>query len=695
MVLIEFSHVKHGNEMLLELVNSPSVVSLKALENKLHLSRRSIFYVINHVNKELDTEGLYEIENIRGIGYLLPDETRQQLVGKYKKDETVTDFASFFDSFPQFSKLAKNQRQLTEIFFLISRDTTSLNQLTHIFNTSKNTIIKDLNEIAVTLPNELFIKNFKSGKSIVGDETVQRSWAFEHLQSLLKLISPFFQPSSDSRISEHLQLFEKATGNILTDDSNSILNSYLQWLLSRIENQSYRLTADKAEADQSFSYDWATQLLKDYGIENQMESRYISKIVNTQAFQHINLNSPLIKKIQPITTKVIQRFDQKAGVKLPAEVGSLNENLTAHLASTYCRVKFNIRYHNPLLERMKTNYRETFELTKIAVAPFNKFVNSTLSEDEMALITAYFSGAMRSSSQTVLPPTPISEVLVVCSSGIGTSQLLLTQLRQRYPNVGFVGPYNIFQYENCSLKNIKLVLSTTSLPQKECPVLTVPVIPNNSDWEHIDYQLQNAGFTTFNLSSDFSQIKVSSIMDIIANYARIVDPQSLEQALRSYFKRPSAESKAGLQDPLLEKHVKLIREPMDWESAVRVSMQPLVDDSTVQPRYIDQIIKLTKEHGDYMAIGKGILLAHASYNAGVNRLGVNFTYFKIPFRIDDSKKDINFVVGLAPIDQEKHLELLANLLRSVQDDSWLSKLRHVQTERELQNLLVQGKLITQ
>lgn len=268
--MIEFNHVKHGNEMLLELVNSPSVVSLKALENKLHLSRRSIFYVINHVNKELDTEGLYEIENIRGIGYLLPDETRQQLAGKYKKDETVTDFASFFDSFPQFSKLAKNQRQLTEIFFLISRDTTSLNQLTHIFNTSKNTIIKDLNEIAVTLPNELFIKNFKSGKSIVGDETVQRSWVFEHLQSLLKLISPFFQPSSDSRISEHLQLFEKATGNILTDDSNSILNSYLQWLLSRIENQSYRLTADKAEADQSFSYDWATQLLKDYGIENQM-----------------------------------------------------------------------------------------------------------------------------------------------------------------------------------------------------------------------------------------------------------------------------------------------------------------------------------------------------------------------------------------------------------------------------------------
>lgn len=591
--------------------------------------------------------------------------------------------------------MAKNQRQLTEIFFLISRDTTSLNQLTHIFNTSKNTIIKDLNEIAVTLPNELFIKNFKSGKSIVGDETVQRSWVFEHLQSLLKLISPFFQPSSDSRISEHLQLFEKATGNILTDDSNSILNSYLQWLLSRIENQSYRLTADKAEADQSFSYDWATQLLKDYGIENQMESRYISKIVNTQAFQHINLNSPLIKKIQPITTKVIQRFNQKAGVKLPAEVGSLNENLTAHLASTYCRVKFNIRYHNPLLERMKTNYRETFELTKIAVAPFNKFVNSTLSEDEIALITAYFSGAMRSSSQTVLPPTPISEVLVVCSSGIGTSQLLLTQLRQRYPNVGFVGPYNIFQYENCSLKNIKLVLSTTSLPQKECPVLTVPVIPNNSDWEHIDYQLQNAGFTTFNLSSNFSQIKVSSIMDIIANYARIVDPQSLEQALRSYFKKPTAESKAGLQDPLLEKRVKLIREPMDWESAVRVSMQPLVDDSIVQPRYIDQIIKLTKEHGDYMAIGKGILLAHASYNAGVNRLGVSFTYFKTPFRIDNSKKDINFVVGLAPIDQEKHLELLANLLHSVQDDSWLSKLRHVQTERELQNLLVQGKLITQ
>ena len=128
--MIEFSHVRHGNEMLLELLNSPSVVSLKTLENKLHLSRRSIFYVIKHVNKELDAEGLYEIENIRGIGYLLPDETRQQLAGKYKR-RNRNRFRQFFNSFPQFSKLAKNQRQLTEIFSL-SHDTTSLNQLTNI-----------------------------------------------------------------------------------------------------------------------------------------------------------------------------------------------------------------------------------------------------------------------------------------------------------------------------------------------------------------------------------------------------------------------------------------------------------------------------------------------------------------------------------------------------------------------------------
>lgn len=691
--MIDFSHVRHGNEMLGELLKSPSVVPLDVLENELHLSRRSILYVIKQVNKELIIHNLYEIENIRGIGYLLPDETRQQLTRDYQKDDAKSDFGSFFKNYPKFGKLSKEQRQLTEVFFLISRDTTSLNQLTSIFNTSKNTVIKDLKELETTLPKELQIQNFKSGKSIVGDETVQRSWVFEHFQALLNVISPFFHPTINTQISKHLQQFEKATGNTLTDDSTKTLNSYLQWLLTRLSNKKYRLKEDKDGLDNSFTYDWANKLLKDYDIKNQNEAQYLSKIVNTQAFQHINLNSPLIKKIRPITAKVISLFNQKAGVKLPTEVGSLNENLTVHLASTYCRVKFNIRYYNPLLERMKTNYRETFELTRLAITPFNEFVHSQLSDDEIALITAYFSGAMRSSSQTALTPTNPNEILVVCSSGIGTSQLLLTQLRQRYPNVGFVGPYNIFQYENCSLENVKFVISTTTLPQKNCPILTVSVIPNDSDWEHIDYQLQNAGFTTFNLDNSFSQIKVSSIMDIISNYARIVDPQGLEQALKTYFKKPTTESKAGLQDPLLEKHVRLVRETMDWESAVRFSMTPLVEDSTIQPRYIDQIIKLTKDHGDYMAIGKGIFLAHASFNAGVNRLGANFTYFKKPFRIDGSKKDINFIVGVAPVDQKQHLNFLANLLQCVQDDGWLSKLHQVQTERELQNLLVQGHLI--
>ena len=160
--MIDFSHVRHGNEMLGELLKSPSVVPLDVLENELHLSRRSIFYVIKQVNKELIIHNLYEIENIRGIGYLLPDETRQQLINRYQKDDAKSDFGSFFKNYPKFGKLSKEQRQLTEVFFLISRDSTSLNQLTSIFNTSKNTVIKDLKELETTLPKELQIQNFKS-----------------------------------------------------------------------------------------------------------------------------------------------------------------------------------------------------------------------------------------------------------------------------------------------------------------------------------------------------------------------------------------------------------------------------------------------------------------------------------------------------------------------------------------------------
>ena len=52
--------------------------------------------------------------------------------------------------------------------------------------------------------------------------------------------------------------------------------------------------------------------------------------------------------------------------------------------------------------------------------------------------------------------------------------------------------------------------------------------------------------------------------------------------------------------------------------------------------------------GPDMAIGNGVMLAHAKPNEGVNELGVNFTLFKHPFNLAESGKLINLVIGLAP-----------------------------------------------
>lgn len=77
---MKFTSTKHGNEIIHELVNATSITSLKTLEDHLNLSRRSIFYAIKRLNKELDMMGLDPIENVRGAGYQLTKDTQKKII---------------------------------------------------------------------------------------------------------------------------------------------------------------------------------------------------------------------------------------------------------------------------------------------------------------------------------------------------------------------------------------------------------------------------------------------------------------------------------------------------------------------------------------------------------------------------------------------------------------------------------------
>ncbi len=62
---VNFSKRKHGNELLEILLTSSGYTTANFLQQHLHISRRSLFYLINKVNDELDQHAEFPITNVK------------------------------------------------------------------------------------------------------------------------------------------------------------------------------------------------------------------------------------------------------------------------------------------------------------------------------------------------------------------------------------------------------------------------------------------------------------------------------------------------------------------------------------------------------------------------------------------------------------------------------------------------------
>lgn len=676
-IILKFTSTKHGNEIIHELIQSTSIISLETLEEHLGLSRRSIFYAIKRLNTELCTKGLDPIENIRGVGYQLTQDTQKRILDSERK-KFPSDFSDFFKNYLDFKDLMQKDRITLMQFCLISRKQTSLNELAKYFNITKNTVIKDLGAIKKALPSSLKLTNGQHGKTISGNEIACRQWVFENFPQLLDLISPYTKFLKNNRFKKQLKLLEKITGNFFTDDSIFVLCNFIEWYIERIQNQPNCILQTRVDKEiYSLTYTWAISLLNDLKVSSKAEANFLAEIVNTKAFWHISEDNPIINKLKPIVKQIIQRFNDIAGVNLPQTGELLNKKLTIHLVSTYYRVKYKINYRNPLVNQIKNIYGETFEIVKLSITPFNRFTKSKLSDDEIALITVYFCGALRNLDFKLKEK---DNIMVICSSGIGTSEFLISQLRSHYPSINFTGPFNIFEYENSSFQNVKLVISTIKITNdlEGIPVMTVPVMLSDSDLQEIENKLQEVGFVTY---KNNNKLNLTTVMDIVANHARIFDPKGLETDLRLYINKNSKYKFKESNLPKAEYTFDVINKPFNWQQAIQVSLSKLLYKGVINDNYIKTIIDLTKNNGEYMAIGKGIFLAHATPKAGVNRLGFSYTLFKQPFKIN--RKRINFVVGLAPVDNKQHLKVLGQLLQHLKSESWLKQLNKISTPEEL------------
>lgn len=143
-----------------------------------------------------------------------------------------------------------------------------------------------------------------------------------------------------------------------------------------------------------------------------------------------------------------------------------------------------------------------------------------------------------------------------------------------------------------------------------------------------------------------------------------------------------------LRDVLKEEFVQLDIEVSDYKEAIEKTLQPLLGNRYIEPRYCEAIFKNLEKLGAYIDLGKNIALPHARAEDGVLKTGISFCRLVKKVDMIDEHHSIQILFGLAAVDNNSHLEALGQLVQILNNDVYVEILKKG-SKREIIELLHQ------
>jgi PTS system ascorbate-specific IIA component len=125
----------------------------------------------------------------------------------------------------------------------------------------------------------------------------------------------------------------------------------------------------------------------------------------------------------------------------------------------------------------------------------------------------------------------------------------------------------------------------------------------------------------------------------------------------------------------------------DREQAIRASGELLVSSGRVTSEYVEQMLAAVEEFGPYIVIAPGIALAHARPSEAVIETGLSLAVLAAPVEFGSHNDPVRLVFGLAALDHESHIGVLAALAERLGDEEFVNNLTNAVTIGQLSALL--------
>ncbi len=613
------------------------------------------------------------------------------------------------------SSILSPQERLELIYsiFLFRQDYITLFKLTEQMNMSRNTVLNDLkrlrNELK-TLP--IFLDSSpRFGIKLSGDEKAIRGYAIErymecssaaclsdigsyHKESLCNRFFPIKSIEETRLVYEALQDSSAVFHKSLTGNSFLKIISGLELAIERIKRGNI-VAVNPVQMESIYGtnefiemHRLVTRLSEELGIAFPLEETafltfglFGSDLMNT----HSPGTNENYAEIQVLVCNLIQKVADRLDTEFSDDI-SLYDDLVYHIRPTIFRMKNNIRQKNSLINEIHEKYQAVYDAVAGSIAFIEQMTNTTMSEDEIGFIALHFISAVEKQRRSVFL---VPNVLIVCDSGIGTSQLLATRLTTLY-DVNVVDTIAFYELENALNKHsVNYIISTLNLQGYDSIVIKVSPFISESDEEQLDKY--------FRRQRRRIEIDRDRFLRTLEQECVIKDKEGLLKKLavefslifHNYNRR---EEERMLKDVISKNMIELDYPASDWEDAVRQAGKLLMDAGCVDQNYIESMVNTVKTMGSYIVISKGIALPHSRSGEGATKIGICFLRLEKPVVFGHQENDpVDLLFGLSSTDHKSHLGALKDLVNFLTDESKLELLRKGGTVDEIYQYLISGK----
>ncbi|HOO28186.1 MAG TPA: PRD domain-containing protein, partial [Lachnospiraceae bacterium] len=414
----------------------------------------------------------------KGILLLQKNRVREQLLNAMRPDDRKENEESS----------GERRNSILKNMLLHTNELTSIHKLSEQYFVGKTSIVNDMKTIEKWLEKyNLELSKTKEGTCVKGSEiNIRKAIAGLAIRENARSgLQELFEKEDIDFIEELLYDVEKKNLDI-SDVYYANLLTHILICIKRVrenihieENEtSYMVNAETVEQYQKAS-EIGKRIDEHYGIQiKEGEVYYIYQYLISSGVEkktdteerEWNRDDKSLRFAKELTGLLSERF----GIRFEQDTDMM-QGLLLHIRPMINRLEYNIQIQNPLKEDITRQYPEMVKscgeiLAKLAV----KYDLKQISLDEAVNIAIYY--------QTMLEKKVMKkQVIVVCHSGYGTSQLLAAKLQNAFAFLKIVDVVSSRKIKDMDLSGIDFIITTVPIERKDVPHIVVSSLLSGQD----------------------------------------------------------------------------------------------------------------------------------------------------------------------------------------------------------------------